>query len=270
MDAARAVRTGGDTVLELAAGVGDTGFDAAAIVGEQRPPDLAPTSRRRCSRPPAAAAPSAASRNVDYRVIDAEQIELDDRFGRRRAVPLRLHADGRSRPRRSPRHAASCARGAAWRWPSGGRWSRTRSSRSSRSASSSTATCRRPSLRARRSSAWPAPSAPTALLEGAGFAGVRTEEVPVRFAVADVDDYLSLISDTAGPLGLALRALSETRPRGGQGATSRARSRASRSSAATSFRASRSARRRPEGAEVSRLIQGFECDLATGTRCGRR
>ena len=56
-----------------------------------------------------------------------------------------------------------------------------------------------------------------ALLEGAGFAGVRTEEVPVRFEVPDVDEYLSLIADTSGPLGLALRALSRTRPRGGQG-----------------------------------------------------
>jgi hypothetical protein len=37
---------------------------------------------------------------------------------------------------------------------------------------------------------------------------VRTEEVPVRFEVADVEGYLSLISDTAGPLGLALREVS--------------------------------------------------------------
>ena len=32
----------------------------------------------------------------------------------------------------------------------------------------------------------------TALLEGAGFTAVRTEEVPVRFEVPDVDEYLSL------------------------------------------------------------------------------
>jgi SAM-dependent methyltransferase len=50
----------------------------------------------------------------------------------------------------------------------------------------------------------------TALLEGAGFSGVRTEEVPVRFEVPNTDEYLSVISDTAGPLGLALRGLSET------------------------------------------------------------
>jgi SAM-dependent methyltransferase len=50
----------------------------------------------------------------------------------------------------------------------------------------------------------------TALLDGAGFSDVRTEPVPVRFEVPDADEYLSLISDTAGPLGLAVRGLSET------------------------------------------------------------
>jgi hypothetical protein len=39
---------------------------------------------------------------------------------------------------------------------------------------------------------------------------VRTEEVPVRFELPDIDEYLSVIADTAGPPGLALRGLSET------------------------------------------------------------
>lgn len=46
-----------------------------------------------------------------------------------------------------------------------------------------------------------------ALLEAAGFSEVRTEEVPVRFVLPDVDEYLSLIADTAGPIALALRRL---------------------------------------------------------------
>ena len=57
----------------------------------------------------------------------------------------------------------------------------------------------------------------TALLEGAGFTSVRTEEVPVRFEVPDVAEYLSLIADTAGPLGLALREVSGDRARGARG-----------------------------------------------------
>jgi SAM-dependent methyltransferase len=45
------------------------------------------------------------------------------------------------------------------------------------------------------------------LLGTAGFGDVRVEEVPVRFRVPDVDEYLSLIADTAGPIGIALRTL---------------------------------------------------------------
>jgi SAM-dependent methyltransferase len=48
------------------------------------------------------------------------------------------------------------------------------------------------------------------LLRDAGFAEVRTEEVPGRFVVTDVDEYLSLIADTAGPIALALRGLAES------------------------------------------------------------
>lgn len=47
-----------------------------------------------------------------------------------------------------------------------------------------------------------------ALLEAAGFSAVRTEEVPVRSDIPGVEEYLTLISNTAGPLGLALRGLS--------------------------------------------------------------
>lgn len=47
----------GDTLLELAAGTGDTGLEVAAVIGE-RGGCSRPTSRRRWSRPRAAAAPS--------------------------------------------------------------------------------------------------------------------------------------------------------------------------------------------------------------------
>jgi ubiquinone/menaquinone biosynthesis C-methylase UbiE len=66
----------GDTVLELAAGVGDTGFDAAIFVGERgrvissdfSPGMMAAARRRGAER---------GLGNVDYRVIDAERIELE-------------------------------------------------------------------------------------------------------------------------------------------------------------------------------------------------
>ncbi len=47
------------------------------------------------------------------------------------------------------------------------------------------------------------------LLEGAGFDAVRTEEVPVRFPVADIDQYIAITTATAGPMAMALRGVSE-------------------------------------------------------------
>ena len=48
-----------------------------------------------------------------------------------------------------------------------------------------------------------------ALLEGAGFTAVRTEEIPVRFAFRDIDDYTTFTTDTGGPAALVLRGLPE-------------------------------------------------------------
>ncbi len=69
----------------------------------------------------------------------------------------------------------------------------------------------------------PAPSAPPApgpfsmasverlegLLRGAGFSEARIEEARGGLAIADADHYMGLIGDTAGPVGLALRGLGD-------------------------------------------------------------
>jgi hypothetical protein len=47
------------------------------------------------------------------------------------------------------------------------------------------------------------------LLSGAGFTAVHTEEVPVRFTFAGLDDYLSFAADTAGPFAIVLRGLTD-------------------------------------------------------------
>ena len=66
----------GETLLELGAGTGETGFEAAAMVGEDGrlistdfSPEMVEVARRRGSE--------LGLGNVDYRVIDAERIELD-------------------------------------------------------------------------------------------------------------------------------------------------------------------------------------------------
>jgi ubiquinone/menaquinone biosynthesis C-methylase UbiE len=198
----------GDTVLELAAGVGDTGFDAAAIVGERGrliSTDLSPAMVEAASRRGA----ERGQANVDYVVMDAERIELEAdsvdgvlcRFGYMlMADPAQALAETRRVLREGGRVVL-----AVW-------------GPLERNPFFVTVAI---SLVQRGHMPPPEPSGPeafrlasaertTALLESAGFASVRTEQVPVRFDVPDVEGYLSLISDTAGPLGLALRGLSAT------------------------------------------------------------
>ena len=102
----------GDTLLELAAGPGDTGFLAAELIQPRRHADqLRPRSRDALDRP--AARRRARPRQ---RALQADRRRALDRHRgrehRRRAVPLGLHADGR------PRHrAARDAPGAQARRP---------------------------------------------------------------------------------------------------------------------------------------------------------
>jgi ubiquinone/menaquinone biosynthesis C-methylase UbiE len=197
----------GDTVLELAAGVGDTGFDAAAIVGERGrliSTDFSPTmleaARRRGTERGVG--------NAECRVIDAERIELEAdsvdgvlcRFGYMLMPDPAVALAETRRVLRPGGRVALAVWGPMERCPC--------------------FTVAAISLVQHGHMPPPEPPGPpafsmgsaertTALLEGAGFSRVRTEEVPVRFEVPDAEEYLSLTADTAGPIGLALRGLSD-------------------------------------------------------------
>ncbi|HET6547929.1 MAG TPA: methyltransferase domain-containing protein [Solirubrobacter sp.] len=197
----------GDTVLELAAGPGDTGFEAAAHVGERGrliTSDLASgmlaAARRRGAE--------LGVRNVEYRLIDAERIELEAgsvdgvlcRFAYMLMPNPPAALAGTCRVLRPGGRLAHAVWGAPERNPF--------------FATIAGALVRRGQI--------PPPEPPpapgvfsmasaertTALLEQAGFGAVRCEEVAVRFTVRDAEGYLDLVADTAGPIGLAVRALS--------------------------------------------------------------
>jgi ubiquinone/menaquinone biosynthesis C-methylase UbiE len=186
----------GDTVLELAAGPGDTGFMAAALVGDEGrlissdfSPEMLQVGRRRAAE--------LGLGNVEHRVIDAEEIALEDdsvdgvlcRFG------FMLMPDPEAalaETRRVLRPGGRLALG-VWSHATRNPW----------------ISIAGRILVERGLAPPPEPGAPgmfvladeerlRELLEGAGFGVERVEEVPVLFEYADVEDYIARSNDTGG------------------------------------------------------------------------
>jgi SAM-dependent methyltransferase len=186
----------GDTVLELAAGPGGTGFAAAEILGEQGrlissdfSSEMVEVARRRAAELGLA--------NVEHRVIDAEQIALETdsvdgvlcRFGFMLVPdPQAALAETRRVLRQGGRLAL-----AVWSTAGDNPW---------------IAIAGR-ILAERGLAPPPEPGAPgmfvladearlRGILEGAGFSVERVEQVPVLFEFDDVDDYIVRSKDTGG------------------------------------------------------------------------
>jgi SAM-dependent methyltransferase len=197
----------GDTVLELGAGTGETGFEAAAILGEEGrlissdfSREMVEVARRRSSE--------LGLGNVEHRVMDAERIELDS--GSVDGVlsqstymlvadPAAALAEARRVLRPGGRLALS-----VWGAPERNPW----------------ASIGGMILVERGHMPLPEPEAPgifsmareertRMLLDGAGFGSVRTEEVPLRFAFRDIDDYEQWVIDVAGSFAMVMRELPE-------------------------------------------------------------
>lgn len=198
----------GDTVLELAAGVGDTGFEAAAAIGDDgqlissdASPAMLDAARRRGAE--------LGLGNVDYRVIDAERIDLDAdlvdgvicRFGYMlMADPAAALAETR-RVLRPGGRLVLVVWGAPERNPFFGTIAVSLIQRGHIPPPEPPPA---PGIFSMAS-----PERTEALLRGAGFESIRVEEVPVRFALPSADEYVDMVADTGGPLALVLRALDE-------------------------------------------------------------
>jgi SAM-dependent methyltransferase len=197
----------GEVVLELGAGPGDTGFAAAAIVGERGrlissdfSAEMVEVARRRGGE--------LGLGNVDYRVMDAERIELDSDSVDRvlcqsgymlMADPAAALAETRRVLRPGGRVALS-----VWGPPERNPW----------------ASIGARILIERGHLPPPEPEAPgifsmaseertRGLLDDAGFAKVDTEEVAMRFRFGDLGDYERWVTEIAGPLAVVVRSLSE-------------------------------------------------------------
>jgi ubiquinone/menaquinone biosynthesis C-methylase UbiE len=197
----------GETVLELGAGTGETGFEAAAMLGDggrllstDFSRDMVEVARRRGGE--------LGLGNVDYRVIDAERIELntgsvDGVLCQSTYMLVADPAAALSETRRVLRPGGRLAL-SVWGAPERNPW----------------ASIGAMILVERGHMPPPEPEAPgvfsmasadrtRTLLERAGFSSVRTAEVPVRFGFRDLDDYEQWVIDVAGPIAMVVRGLPE-------------------------------------------------------------
>lgn len=198
----------GDVILDLAAGPGETGYAAAAIVGSEgrllssdRSPAMVEVGRRR--------AEALGVENVEHLVLDAEDLDLPDaavdgaicRFGYMLMVDP---GKALSETRRVLRPGARLVF-AVWREAERNPWVAVPGK-----------------MFARRGLVPPPePGAPGMftlasddrlgeLLDSAGFAAWRIEDVPVRFVHSDLDDYIAGARETGGLFAQAWEAATES------------------------------------------------------------
>lgn len=197
----------GQTILELAAGTGETGFLAAARVGEtgrvissDRSPNMVEAAAR--------AGTDLGLTNLEYRVLDSERLELDDdsidgvlsRFGYvLKGDPPPALAEIRRVLRDGGRFAFSV-------WAERGRnpWMTVPAAVMVDLGYMAPRAPDRGDPFARRSA-----EHTVALLRDAGFGVSEIEELPMRYRFADADELWAFASELRGPIALAIEQLGD-------------------------------------------------------------
>lgn len=197
----------GQTVLELAAGVGDTGFAAAAVLGEAGrliSTDFSPAMVEAATRRGA----ELGLANVEYRVMDAERMEIADdsvdgvlcRWGYMlMADPLVAFKETRRVLRKGGKLCFACFTGAQQNpW----------------------AAIPGKVLVQRGHMPPPQPEAPgifalsdtgrvTSLLQGAGFQVPKFKDIPMHFYFETFDEYWYFLTEIAGAISVILKSLED-------------------------------------------------------------
>jgi ubiquinone/menaquinone biosynthesis C-methylase UbiE len=197
----------GQTILELAAGTGETGFLAAARLGESgrlissdRSPNMVEAARR--------AGEELGLRNVEFRVLDSERLELDDRsvdgmlsrFGYvLKGDPPPALAEIRRVLRPGGRFAFS-----VWAERERNPWMTVPAAVMVERGHMQPRTPDRGDPFAQRSAEHTA-----RLLADAGFAESEIEELPMSYRFADADELWVFVSELRGPVALAIENLPE-------------------------------------------------------------
>ena len=198
----------GQTVLELAAGTGETGFAAARAIGPNGrlictdfAPEMVAAARRESERLGLA--------NVEHREIDAERMDLDDdsvdgvlcRWGYMlMSDPAMALAETRRVLRDGGRLSLSVW-GAAERNP----WASLPAKALMEHTGALPANPKDPGIFAMAD-----PERVRSLVQDAGFAEPRLDEVEVRWRFEDFDAYWRYVTELAGGIAMVLQAMPET------------------------------------------------------------
>jgi SAM-dependent methyltransferase len=197
----------GDTVLELAAGTGDTGFLAAAAIGEDGrliSTDFSPAMVEEAR----AHGAKLGLANVEYRLLDAERMDLDDdsvdgvlcKYGYMlMADAAAALAETRRVLRQGGRVSLS-----VWGAPEHNPWVTVPAKTMVDLGYAASPEPGDPGILAMAD-----PERIRQLVTGAGFSEPQIKQIPVRWPIHDLEGFHRFIDELAGPIKFALASLSE-------------------------------------------------------------
>jgi ubiquinone/menaquinone biosynthesis C-methylase UbiE len=197
----------GQTILEIGAGTGETGFGVAAAVGEggrlvstDFSPNMVEAARAESER--------LGLRNVEHRVLDAERMDLDDDSVDgvlcRWAYMLMANPPAALRETRRVLREGGRLALSVWGAPAENPWGGLAARELLQQTGAPSPDPTAPGIFAMAD-----PERTRSLLADAGFEVQRMEDIPIVFRFEDFEGYWAFLNDMAGAIALAIDALSD-------------------------------------------------------------